>query len=187
MFDTASDEELAGLVQKGDEMAFAVLMERYTGKLMRYGQRFLSTHGTIGDSVQDIFVTVYKNIHDFDTTRRFSPWIYRIAHNVFIDVIRKKSRDPLPFFNIDTIFPHTIYEDPSENEKEDAELRVLLKEGLGDLAPRYKEIIDLHYFENFSYKEIADILHIPVGTVGVRLARARDALRKKIPKQDHEN
>ena len=181
-----SDEDLATLVQKGDETAFAALMDRYTPKLLRYGRRLISRENNIGDTVQDVFVTVYKNIQDFDATRHFSPWIYRIAHNAFVDVIRKKAKEPLPVFDFDKIVPHPAYEDPLAVEKEREEIRVILEKGLNELPPPYREIIDLYYFENFSYKEITDILHIPIGTIGIRLSRAREALKKKFPKNDHE-
>jgi RNA polymerase sigma-70 factor (ECF subfamily) len=174
------DEELVMQVQRGDEVAFAELMKRYTAKLLRYGRRVLPLENNIGDIVQDVFVTVYQNIHDFDATRRFSPWIYRIAHNAFVDVIRKGVKGPLYFFDFDRIVPHPIYEDPLILEKEKEDVRVLLEKGLKDLSPVYREIIDLYYFENFSYKEIADILHVPLGTVGIRLSRARQVLKKKL-------
>jgi RNA polymerase sigma-70 factor (ECF subfamily) len=186
MSNVQSDEELAALVQKRDELAFAELMKRYTAKLLRYGKRILLTENNIGDTVQDIFVTVYKNIEDFDTTRQFSPWIYRIAHNAFVDVIRKNAKGPLYVFDFDRIIPHPTYEDPLILEKEREEFRVLLGKGLKELSPEYREIIDLYYFEDFSYKEIADILHIPIGTVGIRLSRARESLKKKFKKNDHE-
>ncbi len=181
-----TDEDLALLVQEGDQQALATLMERYTGKLLRYGRQFLYSSDSIGDIVQDVFVTVYENIRDFDATRKFSPWIYRIAHNAFVNVLRRKHREPLYFMDFDRIVPHPVYEDPDAREKEGEEMRVLLERSIGNLSPAYREIIDLYYFENFSYQEIADILHIPMGTVGIRLSRAKAALKKEIPKPSYE-
>ena len=142
MLNSLSDEELVKLVQKKDESAFAKLMERYTGKLLRYGSRLIPREDNIGDIVQDVFVTVYQNIQDFDSTRKFSPWIYRIAHNAFIDVVRKKSKEPIHLFDFDKMVPHPVYEDSSIKEKEDEETCVLLKTGLKSLSSSYKEIID---------------------------------------------
>ena len=186
MAEELTDEELALRVQSGDQQALADLMERYTGKLLRYGRRFLYSSDSIVDIVQDVFITVYENIQDFDATRQFSPWIYRIAHNAFVNVLRRKSREPLYFMDLDRIVPHPVYEDPDQREKESEEMRVLLEQSLENIAPAYREIIDLYYFENFSYREIADILHIPMGTVGIRLSRAKDALKKHIPKPSYE-
>jgi len=186
MDDNATDEALARRVQTGDHQALAVLMERYTTKLLRYGRRFLASNDTVGDAVQDVFITVYENIQDFDATRRFSPWIYRIAHNAFIDVLRREKKEPIALFDFDRVVPHPVYEDPTAREKEREEIRVLLEKGLAALSPAYREIIDLYYFEDFSYLEIADILHIPIGTVGIRLSRARQMLKKQVPKLSYE-
>jgi len=65
-------------------------------------------------------------------------------------------------------------------------MSVLLESGLEGISPAYREIIGLYYFEDFSYREIADILHIPMGTVGIRLSRARQALKKQMPKNVYE-
>ncbi|MBI5004506.1 RNA polymerase sigma factor [Candidatus Kaiserbacteria bacterium] len=179
-FGTMTDEELARLVQGGDEAAYAEIMDRYSGKLLRYGRRFLSAQDAIIDVVQDVFVSVYENILSFDASRRFSPWIYRIAHNAFVNAVRAEAKGPLFGLDFDRILPHPLYEDPDESEKEKEEMRVLLEKHLDTLSPAYREIIDLFYYEDFKYHEIADILHIPIGTVGIRLARARQTLKKRL-------
>lgn len=181
-----TDEQLAAQVQSGDTGALAELMRRYTDKLVRYGHRFLSSDDSIADAVQDVFISVYENINGFDVSRRFSPWIYRIAHNVFVDALRRNTRGEVYGLDLDRLLPHPLYEDPDEGEKEREEMRVLLQERLMELPPSYREIIDLYYFEDFKYNEIADILHIPIGTVGVRLGRARAALKKRLPQQSYE-
>jgi RNA polymerase sigma-70 factor (ECF subfamily) len=185
---STSDEELAALVQKKDETAFATLVARYEGKLLRYGRRFLSGEAHLGDAVQDIFISVWENIQSFDASQRFSPWIYRIAHNAFVDILRQQAKEPIPVFDFDRIIPHPAYDDPTRKEKEKEELRVLIEKNLRKLPPLYREVVDLYYFEDFSYKEIADILHVPLGTVGIRLSRAKEALKKHLTKSlsDHE-
>jgi RNA polymerase sigma-70 factor (ECF subfamily) len=182
----ATDEELARLLQQGDQGALSALMERYTEKLLRYGRRFLASDDDIGDVVQDVFVAAYQNIREFDPTRRFSPWIYRIAHNAFVDALRRRAKGPVFGLDFDRVMPHPVYEDPDETEKEKEEMRVLLERHLDALPPSYREIVDLHYFEDFKYREIADILHIPVGTVGIRLSRARQMLKKSFGKKQYE-
>ncbi len=180
-----TDEELAALVQKGDENALAELIDRYESKLMRYGQRFIGAQNenALHEAVQDIFISVYQNIEGFDIKQRFSPWIYRVAHNAFVDVLRLKTKQPLYVFDFDKLLSHPIQEETILKEKENAEIRVLLEKSMGMLSVQQREIIALYYFEDFSYKEIADVLHIPVSTVGVRLARARTSLKKLLPDQ----
>lgn len=173
-----TDERLALLLQDGDTEALAALVDRYTAKLIRYGHRFLSSDDDIADVIQDVFVAVYQNIRDFDSTRRFSPWIYRIAHNAFVDTLRRQAKEPVYGFDFDRFAPHLVYEDPTEGEKEKEEMRVVLEKHLDRLPASYREIIDLYYFEDFKYQEIADILRIPIGTVGIRLSRARQMLKR---------
>ena len=175
-----SDEELATLVQKGETDAYGELMRRYQPKLMRYGTRFLATKEHIEDIVQDVFIKAYQNMQSFDVTRSFSPWIYRIAHNAFVNALRREKISPVVFLDVDTLTAHPSYERDPEDEEEKEETRVLVDTGLKELKPDYREILTLYYLEELSYQEIADVLRIPIGTVGVRLSRARDALKKHV-------
>lgn len=178
-----SDEEVALLVQRGDKDKFALIMERYEKKLLRYGRKFLSDKENVTDAVQEIFIKTYQGIKSFDSSQRFSPWIYRIAHNMFVNAIKKNSRNPVSFIDFDTLVAHPTYEDTAPADREQKEMRVLIDKGLGGLPPNYREIIILYYLEELSYKEIADILRVPIGTVGIRLKRAKEALKKKLPEQ----
>jgi RNA polymerase sigma-70 factor (ECF subfamily) len=179
-----SDEHLAQLIQQGDKEQFGVLMERYHKKLFRYGQKFLFDKDNIEDIVQEVFIKTYQNINSFDSTQRFSPWIYRIAHNTFINEIRRHSRNPLQFFDFDVLISHPADEDPAVKEREQNEMRTMLDSGLEKVKANYREILILYYLEELSYKEIAEILRIPVGTVGIRLKRAKDSLKKVYEKQN---
>jgi RNA polymerase sigma-70 factor (ECF subfamily) len=90
--DEQSDEAIVLLVQGGDLSAFKTLIDRYDSKMMRYAKRFLFGYDDAQDALQEIFIKAYRNIKSFDTRRRFSPWLYRIAHNEFINSIRVKKR-----------------------------------------------------------------------------------------------
>ncbi len=172
-----SDEELSELVKKNDEQAFALLIDRYESRLLRYGRKFLSDRGDIEDMVQNVFVKAYQNIKSFDSARKFSPWIYRIAHNVFVNALRDKSKNPTVSLDLDLLVSHPVDETYIEAEKNE-ETRTYIDRGLRQLPPAYREVLTLFYFEELDYQAIADVLHIPVGTVGVRLRRAREVLRK---------
>lgn len=174
-----SDEALALLVQKGDAEKFGILMERYQAKLFRYGKKFLSSGDNIEDVVQDVFIKAFQNIKSFDAKQKFSPWIYRIAHNTYINAIKKSSIGPAYLFDFDTLIAHTVVDDPIVREREQKEIKDIVDKGLSEIEPKYREILVLYYIEDFSYKEIADILHIPVGTVGVRIMRAKEILKEK--------
>jgi RNA polymerase sigma-70 factor (ECF subfamily) len=175
-----TDEMLAIRIQKGESDALGLLMERYEPKLLRYGTKFLSGHEDIVDLVQEVFVSVYQNIRSYDPSRRFSPWIYRIAHNAFVGELRKRSRQPVRFFGFefDTFVPHPVQEATQVPEQEAKEMKVLVEQGLSKIPSAYSEILILRYLEELSYQEIADVLRIPLGTVSVRIARGKAALRK---------
>lgn len=171
-----SDEHIAGLVQQGQRDQFGVIVDRYEQKLLRYGRKFLSRHEDIEDIIQDVFVSAYQNIQSFDTSLKLSPWLYRIAHNAFVNALRKREKSPL-FIDFDTLVSHPVYEDPAEGEREQRDMRLHLDTGLEKLAPKYREVLTLYYFEEMSYKDIAEVLQVPQGTVGIRLRRAKEALK----------
>ena len=154
------------------------LVERYEQKLLRYGRKFLPREEDIEDIVQDVFISSYQNIKSFDTSRRFSPWIYQIAHNAFVNALRRHSKTPLTMPDFDTFISYHIEETPKDVEREHREMRALIEKGLDKLSPKSREILVLFYLEEFAYQEIADILQVPMGTVGVRLKRAREQLRQ---------
>lgn len=174
-----SDEKLAQKVQEGDKEQFGVIMERYQQKLFRYGKKFLSNPDNIEDVVQDVFIKTYQNIQSFDVSQKFSPWIYRIAHNTYINALKKNALSPLYLFDFDTLISHTVFEDPIQREKEQKEMKEIVDKGLKEVESKYREILVLYYIEELSYKEIAEILHVPIGTVGVRIMRAKEILKEK--------
>jgi len=175
-----TDEQVALAVQGGATNRFGELVERYEAKLMRYARKFLLDPEDAQDIVQDIFIKAYENLQSFDATRRFSPWIYRIAHNEFVNALKKReSRRTVFTIDFDTLFPHLQAADTADSAALERDTRETLEKHLDKLDPKYREPLILYYLESMDYREIADILHIPVSTVGVRLARARAMLQKQ--------
>lgn len=172
-----SDEEIALRVQKGDQASFGVLVERYEAKMYRYGRKFIAGMEDIQDIVQDVFVKAYVNIKSFDSTRKFSSWLYRIAHNEFVNALKKTSRRPFLYLDTDTLLPHLVAEDRTDTVATDGETKIAMEKCLTLLTPKYREPLILYYYEELSYLEIADILHIPIATVGVRLNRGKRELK----------
>ena len=174
-----TDEQIALRVQNGEHELFGELLDRYQPKLMRYARKFLLESDDAEDIVQDIFVKAFENIKSFDTTRRFSPWVYRIAHNEFVNALKKRaSRRTVFTFDIDTLLPHLTAPETADNVAMERDLRTTVEGHLDALDAKYREPLILYYLEGMDYREISDILQIPVSTVGVRLARARAQLQK---------
>lgn len=181
------DEELAALVQAGNVELFNVLVQRYEGKIKRYAAKVLSSSDDIQDVVQDIFIKAYVNIQSFDTARRFSPWIYRIAHNEIVNLFkRNKLRNFLPLLEPDILFPRSFKgSDEISKRVEAGEMKNLMDRYLSKLENKYKEPIVLYYIEELSYQEISEILHLPLATVGTRIRRGREMLKKIVKQQEH--
>ena len=182
-----SDEQIAYLVQSGEIEYFGILVERYEAKIKRYGQKFLSSFDDISDAVQDIFIKAYKNIQSFDIKRKFSTWLYRIAHNEFVNMLKKNKRSPLLSFDFDVFLPFLVSKEDINGEIEKKEMKNLVDKCLDKLEEKYREPIALYYFEGMSYKEISNVMKIPVSTVGVRVRRAKEKMKTIYQKmQNHE-
>lgn len=182
-----TDEEIVLRVQGGEADSYGDLIARYEAKLMRYARKFLSDKEDATDIVQDIFIKAYENIQSFDTTRRFSPWIYRIAHNEFVNALKKKASSRIVFtIDMDTLFPHLASAETADSVTMERDMRETLERHLESVSVKYREPLILYYLESMDYREISEILQIPVSTVGVRLARGRAALQKITAQQPHK-
>jgi len=179
-----TDESIASRVQGGDFEAFAELVERYESKLMRYARKFLRDPDDAKDIVQEVFIKAYENIQSFDAARRFSPWIYRIAHNEFVNAIKKRARGPILGIDLDVVFPYLTAGETADDTALERDTKEMLEKFLDELDPKYREPLILYYLEGLSYKDMADILHIPMSTVGVRLARGKSQLQKIAARKD---
>lgn len=173
------DEAIAERVQAGDIEAFGIIIDRYEQKLLRYARRFLLQTEDAKDILQNVFLKAYMNIQSFDTGRKFSSWIYRIAHNEFInEVKRRQGKETYSLFDADVLFPHPAAKETADAEIYNKEIKVLVEQSLKELNPKYREPLVLYYLEDMDYKEIAEILEIPVSTVGVRLQRGKAMVKK---------
>lgn len=184
--ESKKDEEVAFLVQSGQLELFGILVEKYEEKIKRYAKKFLSNKEDINDVVQDIFIKTYENIQSFDSKRKFSPWLYRIAHNELVNTLKKK-KEIIPFslFDLDIFLPQEYKNNEIENKIERERIKGIINECVEELDFKYREPIVLYYFEELSYKEIADVMQIPVSTVGIRIKRAKKKLKPLCKKINH--
>lgn len=168
-----TDEVLATRIQEGDVEMFGEIINRYEAKMQRYARRFLSRSDEVDDLVQDVFIKVYENIQSFNPSLRFSPWIYRVAHNIFVNELKRKSRFGLTSFDPDVVFSLLPAKETADDFTLTSERSAEMESLLNELPGKYREVLVLHYFEELSYQEISDVLQIPITTVGVRITRAR--------------
>lgn len=178
MTETESHETDASIVAKvvsGDVDAYAEIMQRHQAKLHRYVTFLIHNQTIATDVVQDTFIKAYENLRSFNPEYKFSSWIYRIAHNEAMNALKKNRR--LSDKDIDTL-PELSYEHNLDELVDKEILNESIHGCLDKLDPKYRDVLQLAYFEHMKYEEISDVLRIPTSTVGVRLSRAKERLKR---------
>lgn len=173
-------------VKKGDQDAFADIVDIYKDKIYQLCYRMLGNVHEAEDIAQEAFIRAYVNIDSFDINRKFSTWLYRIATNLTIDRIRKKKPDYYLDAEVAGTEGLTMYSQIAADGvlPEDAvvslELSNMIQQKILKLPDKYRTVIVLKYIDELSLIEIGEILNIPVGTVKTRIHRGREALRKQL-------
>lgn len=176
-----SDESLLRRYLGGERTAFAQLVRRYERELFHFLVRFLGDRAAAEDTFQEAFLQVHESAHTFDLSRRFRPWLFTIAANKARDLLRSRSRHPAAPLDAHPAGMHgegqyvdllqaagSLPDEPIQRE----ELRRLVHQTIQEMSPNLREVLLLGYFHEFPYKQIAEMLHIPVGTVKSRLHSA---------------
>ncbi|MFH1602141.1 MAG: sigma-70 family RNA polymerase sigma factor [Candidatus Shapirobacteria bacterium] len=180
--DKLSDEEIVKIVRVGDSDAYREIVLRYQEKLIRYLTFLVGDEYLAADAAQEAFLKAYINLQGFDVKRKFSSWIYRIAHNEAMNLVKKKKRE---VSLEDNSWIEEIFKSKSnvEAEFEQKEIRRLVKTSLKKLPLKYRSPLALFYLEEYSYEEIGDILRKPLGTVGTLISRGKKLLKKIVEKK----
>ena len=182
----AGDAALVDMVLEGDNHAFEHLFDRYGGSLHQlYLVRTGGNNDNTNDLIQEIFVKAYLNLASYDRRYAFGQWIYTIAKNTFIDYVRRR-RDDLSIDNTRGEYirqPVSLTPNPEESII-NTQQRRLLEESLEKMSPKYRRLIELRFFKDLSYEEIAEQLGLPLGTVKTQIHRARTQLCGFITRND---
>lgn len=172
--DQLTDEEIVEKVRSIDRDLYALLIQRYQGKLFRYVTHLIIDEQMAVDVVQETFIKAYVNLNGFDIRKKFSSWIYRIAHNEAMNIVKRHTREvPFPA-RLDVESNEDIEEDLGRQENVE-----MVEKCLKSMSILYAEPLTLYFFEEKTYAEISDILRIPIGTVATRVSRAK-ALMKQL-------
>jgi RNA polymerase sigma-70 factor, ECF subfamily len=185
---SVSDHQLIEATKKGDEAAFAEIVNRYRNPLTNYIYRMLNDYEEAVDLTQETFVRVYFAIERYHTDYAFSTYIYRIATNLAISEIRKKRRRKLlsltSFFQSEDNESQEFHP-PDEKSLPDEDLieterNKTIEKAIATLPDKYRAPIVLREIQELSYEEIARILGLGLGTTKSRISRARALLREKL-------
>ena len=180
-FSEKTDEELVAMALKNPD-SYGFLVQRYEEKLLRYIMRISrSTKEDCEEILQDVFLSAYKNLNDFDQDLKFSSWIYRITHNKVISHFRKVTARPkTTTYEGDSNLLNILASDEDLARELERKYTVAEVKGvLEKLDERYREVLVLKFLEEKDYKEISDILEKPMGTVATLISRAKKQFKEK--------
>lgn len=168
-----SDEDLVRDIQNGDIFAFEGLVKRYQQRLLAFCRRILNDEFLAEEVVQDSLFKIYTTIERIDTSRRFSVYVFEIAKNRAISVLRSQRKNVSLEDIVLASEDATFYEQIAQSEDTQK-----VRQAINKLNDNYRKVINLYYLQDLSYEEIQKVLKIPLNTVRTHLRRAREALRK---------
>lgn len=171
------EKKLIARIQEGNQEAFAELYEQYAEYALRVAAAITKSRTFAADAVQETFIRIYKNMGSFDRTKPFKPWFYRILLNECHRFLEKKGK----------LIPtdHHWDNDPAlaQSDQHHFEQYEELYQAVGELSDLYRIPIILKYLNDFSEKEIADLLDMNQNTVKSRLLKGRQQLKEALLKQ----
>ena len=181
-------------LEKADQKAYAELMGRYRDSVYYMLLKMVNNKDDADDLTIEAFGKAFKRLHQYTPNFAFSTWLFKIASNNAIDFIRRKKNETT--FSLDKTVTNEEGVEMSMNVKADTpdpeahfikkQKVEMLRELVDKLKPKYKQLIEMRYYDELSYEEIADKLELPIGTVKAQLFRARDFLYKVLKNTDHK-
>ncbi|MDD3365293.1 MAG: sigma-70 family RNA polymerase sigma factor [Syntrophomonas sp.] len=179
-----TDEILTAQTLRGEVSAFEKLVDRYKKSVFAIIYRMTGQYQEAEDIAQEVFITVYQKLYQFDSSKKFAPWIHRIAINTCISSLRKNNK--VISLNFDETFTKQYESEPlhnygnPESALERNELKTEIRAALLELPESYQSVLILRYQLDLNNREIAETLGVSKENVEVKVHRARKALRKII-------
>ena len=175
--------EVVASAQEGDEAAFRQVVEHYQGSVFAIAWRMTHDRAQAEDLCQEVFLRLWRKFHAFDPGRPLRPWLLRLATNVCINALKRR-RVPTASLSVGEE-DESPWEPPAAGPgprvlAEGRELATRLEEAIAELPEDYRLVVTLRHLEGLAYDQIAETLGWPLGTVKVRLFRARERLRRML-------
>lgn len=185
------DYELVVKAVNGDQKAYAELLGRYRDAIYYMLLKMVNNESDAEDLTIEAFGKAFKNIRQYTPNYAFSTWLFKIATNNCIDFIRKKRANHVSIdqSDEDDYSPTSDIQSPSKDPEETMiyqQKSKLMRDVVSKLKPRYRNLIELRYFKEYSYEEIAEELELPIGTVKAQLFRARELLFNILKNLSHK-
>jgi len=182
-----TDEQLLLEYLEGKTASFELLVRRHAQELHQFAVRFTGNSVAAEDVVQETFLQVHTSADSFDTSRRFKPWLFTIAANKARDSLRRRSRRKELSFEAQVVpeddaaqrFVQLLSSDDAEPEDElmIEERRKIVRNAVQAMPPKLTEVLVLAYYHRLPYRDIAEIVGVPLGTVKSRLHAAVASFR----------
>ncbi|MCX6640653.1 MAG: sigma-70 family RNA polymerase sigma factor [bacterium] len=173
------EQELVRKFQAGDQAAFNDLVRKYQQPIYQVARRLLNSHEEAEDLSQDVFIKAFHNLKDFRSESSFYTWIYRIAVNLGLNVLRK--RKIRQFFSLETVGLSIASKTPGvDQQMEKDEMVTALHHAIEKLPNKQKIVFTLRYFQNLPHAEIARILDRDEGTIKANYHLAVRKLQKAV-------
>jgi RNA polymerase sigma-70 factor (ECF subfamily) len=174
-----TDEEIVGHLRAGDSWAMSILYDRYARLVFSLALKILSDRGAAEETVQEVFVKVWKRSREFDVGRgKFSSWLTGIAHNHAIDELRRRRIRPAAAEDEGDAMEGVVDETPTPVDlaMQSMERRRIV-DALKEIPVEQRRAIELAYFEGFTQQEISDKLGEPLGTIKTRMRLGMQKLK----------
>ena len=183
------DADLVKQAVVGDQKAYAELMERYRDAIYFMLLKMVNNAADAEDLTIEAFGKAFKNIKQYTTNFAFSTWLFKIASNNAIDFMRKKKLNNVSIDetlrDTDSTPINIRSEQPTPEESLISEQKItMLRLLIAKLKPRYRRLVELRYFYEYSYEEISAEMDLPIGTVKAQLFRARELLQAILKNND---
>jgi len=183
-------QQEAGLILRclaGDEKAYRELVEMYQPRVYSLALRMLRRVEDAEDVVQETFVRMFRALDRYDPSRPFGAWLFSIASRLCIDQLRRRKLQPVSLtqgdrddeYEIEVEDPGLKPDDATARVEEEVRTRALID----SLPPHYRIVVLLRHQQDLAYEEIAEALHLPLGTVKARIHRARALLKERIERK----
>jgi RNA polymerase sigma-70 factor (ECF subfamily) len=177
-----NDQKWIGRALAGSEAAYSELLHAYQRPVYTLILRMVRDPGLAEDLAQDSFVKAFRNLASYDRSRKFSSWLFKIAHNTAIDHLRRRSVATVPlegsgdgdFGPLDSVLDESA-ENPEAAVRR-LDLARALEEAVAQLRPDYRQVVLLRFQAGMAYDEIAEATGLPMGTVKTHIHRARKKL-----------
>lgn len=170
--------------RNGDEAAFGELVQKYQKRVYALTVRMCPTPELAEEAAQEAFLSAWQGLPFFRGDAAFSTWLYRLASNACVDLLRKERRHQGTSLDDDTAGAEIPDTKPTPEEAaETKELRAQIEAGLRQLSPEHRAVLILREIQQLNYEEIADALSLDLGTVKSRISRGRRQLRDFLKEQ----